>query len=274
MRGLAEFVMSGRRQAILVVLGLGLLPWVYLLNPILIALILMRKGWQEAAAIGVWALLPALVWASVGRDESLLMLLAVSGLALSLREGGSWQLTLLAAIIVGAASEALLRIRPQELLAMYEFLANNAEAQEMEFLSREAFLDVMPSRLGPGYMLMAIGMLIMARWQQAVLYNPGGFQQEFHSLRLSQNVVLGLVGMMLLITAAGDALRAEWTMYLAVPIVISGIALAHAIVAKLQASRWWLSAFYMTLLWSVQLVLILALIDSWYDFRSRIKPGE
>jgi len=36
MRGLAEFVMSGRKQAIMAVVFLGLIPLVNLLNPVVV----------------------------------------------------------------------------------------------------------------------------------------------------------------------------------------------------------------------------------------------
>ena len=48
MRGLAEYVMTGRRQAMIAVMLLGLIPLVNLLNPVVVGLIALRKGLQEA----------------------------------------------------------------------------------------------------------------------------------------------------------------------------------------------------------------------------------
>ena len=66
MRGLAEFVMSGRKQAIMAVVFLGLIPLVNLLNPVVVGLMVLRKGVLEVAIIFAWAILPIGVWAVVG----------------------------------------------------------------------------------------------------------------------------------------------------------------------------------------------------------------
>ena len=86
MRGLAEFVMKGRKQAIMAVLLIGLVPLINFLNPVVIALLLLRKGLREAALVSVWAILPIGAWALVGDVYPLIMLIGVSGLALLLRE--------------------------------------------------------------------------------------------------------------------------------------------------------------------------------------------
>ena len=58
MRALAEFVMKDRRSAIIAVLLLGLVPMLNLLSPVIVGLIMLRKGWNEALTLLVWALLP------------------------------------------------------------------------------------------------------------------------------------------------------------------------------------------------------------------------
>jgi hypothetical protein len=54
--------------------------------------------------------------------------------------------------------------------------------------------------------------------------------------------------------------------------MFSGIALMHAVVAKKKLSSMWLVTFYILLMLPVvvQILVLLALIDSWYDFRSRL----
>ena len=54
MRGLAEFVMKGRKQAIMAVMLLGLVPLVYYLSPAIVGLIMLRKGWRDAAFVLAW----------------------------------------------------------------------------------------------------------------------------------------------------------------------------------------------------------------------------
>jgi hypothetical protein len=86
MRGLAEFVMTGRKQAIMAVLLLGLIPLVNLLNPVVVGLVMLRKGVSEASIILAWAILPVGGWAIAGDIVPLIMLIGISGLSLLLRK--------------------------------------------------------------------------------------------------------------------------------------------------------------------------------------------
>lgn len=273
MRSLAEFVMSGRRQAITAVVLLGLIPLVNLLNPVIVALIMMRKGLREAIVIIAWAILPLGYWFLVGDFVPLLMLIGISVMGWTLREKESWEMTLLAAIVIGAAAEGWLRLQPESLLLIFEAYESSLAIPDAQRITREQFLELMPTAFGAGYMCMAIGILMAARWMQAILYNPGGFRQEFHNLRLNQTVVLILTGLMLAATFVGS-IPSTWAMYFAIPILISGLALIHAIVARRKASVMWLVMLYVILPWAVRLVVLLALIDSWYDFRTRLGRSE
>ena len=110
MRGLAEYVMTGRRQAMIAVMLLGLIPLVNLLNPVVVGLIALRKGLQEAGIVFAWAVLPVGAWAVAGDVVPLIMLIGITGLALLLRETESWEFTLLAAIAVGISVEVYFRV--------------------------------------------------------------------------------------------------------------------------------------------------------------------
>jgi hypothetical protein len=57
--------------------------------------------------------------------------------------------------------------------------------------------------------------------------------------------------------------------------VFAGIALTHAVVAIRKLPVMLLATFYIVLMLpaAVQLVVLLALLDSWFDFRSRLQGG-
>jgi hypothetical protein len=272
MRGLAKFVMTGRKQAFLAVILLGLVPIAYFLNPVIVGLIMLRKGTQEAAYVLAWAILPVAGWAVLGDPGPLIMLIGISGLAYLLRVTESWEFTLLAAIVIGVCVEIYLRVQPTVLdvifLQLDEYLAtNNVQGLELEQLR-----DVLTSFLGAMYMFLAIVLLMLSRWMQAALYNPGGFQKEFHGLRIEKNVALLLLGLMLLANF-GVFVPESWVLYLILPLMFSGLALIHAVVARKKLSTMWLTALYAFLMLPVvaQLLVLLALVDSWYNFRARIE---
>jgi len=111
-----------------------------------------------------------------------------------------------------------------------------------------------------------------ARWMQAALFNPGGFQKELHGLRLEYKVTLVLV-LLMLMANFGVLVPDGWILYVVIPLIISGVALVHGVVARRQLSSMWLVAFYALLMLPIvlQLVVLAAIVDSWYDFRGRIK---
>jgi hypothetical protein len=120
-------------------------------------------------------------------------------------------------------------------------------------------------------MLLTLMSLLTARWWQAKLYNPGGFQQEFYQLRLSRaNILVLVAGLVLFSIIEGYH---QWTWLFAIPIIIVGIALVHALVALKQLSRPWLIGFYLlfvTFAPIVPLLMMAVIADSALDFRSRI----
>jgi hypothetical protein len=274
MRGLAEYVMTGRRQAIIAVMLLGLIPLVNLLSPVVVGCIALRKGLQEVVVICAWAILPLGAWAVAGDVVPLIMLIGITGLAVLLRESESWEFTLLAAIAVGVCVEVYFRLQPAVIDALMQQLDLYLQASNPQGLQIEEVRDVILSVIGAVYMFLSIVLLMLARWMQAVLYNPGGFKQEFHSLRIGQKVALALIVIMLL-SSFGIVVPEAWVLYFVLPLMFLGIALVHSVVAKKNLSSMWLVTFYILLMLPVvvQILVLLALVDSWYDFRSRLSSS-
>ena len=115
--------------------------------------------------------------------------------------------------------------------------------------------------------------LTLARSWQAQLYNPGGFREEFHQVRLPPATAL----LMLALAFGGAAISPTLLMLAPVatlPLAVSGVALMHGLVGIRQLGRTWLIAFYMLLLVVTQLVypviIFAACLDSLFDFRSRL----
>jgi hypothetical protein len=195
------------------------------------------------------------------------MLIGITGLAVLLRESESWEFTLLAAIAVGVCVEVYFRLQPAVIDALMQQLDLYLQASNPQGLQIEEVRDVILSVIGAVYMFLSIVLLMLARWMQAVLYNPGGFKQEFHSLRIGQKVALALIVIMLL-SSFGIVVPEAWVLYFVLPLV-------HSVVAKKNLSSMWLVTFYILLMLPVvvQILVLLALVDSWYDFRSRLSSS-
>jgi len=275
LRGLAEFVMAGRRQAALAIVLLSLAPLVNLLTPALLAMVTMRKGLAAGLLLLLWALLPAGFWLLLGGALPLLILLGVFALAGVLRTSESWQSVMLAGIGIGAMHEIYLRAQPAVLNLYFEQLELYVQANNLEGIVLDDLRQVLITMIAAIFMALTIAVLMLGRSMQAMLYNPGGFRQEFHALRISQSVTLGLVGLILL-TNLIEGLPESWIFYLAAPFAFAGLALVHALVAWKNASVVWLVAMYVLLIFPTMmyLLILVAIIDSWYDFRSRLPKSS
>ncbi len=275
LRGLAEFVMAGRRQGILATVLLGLPPVANLLAPALVALVSLRKGMTAGSLLLLWAMLPAGFWLVFFGDVfPLLVLFGVFSLAGALRSTESWQAVLLVAMGIGAAFEIYLRVQPTVLDLMFEQLQLYFQRSNVEAVPLGELRRLMPTATAAFYMTLSVILLMLGRSMQARLYNPGGFREEFHALRISRNAALPLVGLILLVNLV-EGLPTAWTFYLAAPFLFAGLALAHALVAWKQASVLWLVATYVLLVFPAMmyLLIVLAMIDSWCDFRGRLPRG-
>jgi hypothetical protein len=271
MRGLAEFVMTGRKQAIIAAGLLGLIPLINLLSPAVVGIVMLRKGLQEATFVFIWGALPLVVWAMLGDIVPLVLLFGITGLTWLLRETESWEFTFLAAIAIGLVIEIYLRLQPVVLDVVFQQLQPYFQQNNLQGMEIEQIRETMTTIIGSVYMFLSIVLTMLARWMQASLFNPGGFQSEIHQLRIKQKVALILLGFMLL-CSFGILIPQAWVLYFMIPLVFSGVGLLHAVVAKRKMSSMVLVVFYVLLMLPVviQVVVLLALIDSWYDFRARL----
>ncbi|MGK0442630.1 MAG: hypothetical protein ACJA0N_002445, partial [Pseudohongiellaceae bacterium] len=192
MRALAEFVMKGRPQAIFVAVLASttvLFAWV---GAAVVALVILRQGFKEGFYILLWALLPAIVMAVVGDTGPLATTLGAAMLAAVLRATTSWPLVLVAAVLSGILTGLALLVFGQayieEILRFVsEFftqIQNQAAAGQPVKLPMPTEAQIL-GLLGLGNAITVTLCLILARWWQSMLYNPGGFSQEFHKLRLT-----------------------------------------------------------------------------------------
>jgi hypothetical protein len=276
MRALAEFVMKGRLQAVAVAgLGVGTLifAWVGVAAAVLV---LLRKGVTEGAYVVFWALLPAIAVATIGADVGpLTMLLGAFATALVLRSTEQWASALSMAVAVGLFSALLLTQFANgylvSLLELVQPMLQSMRASAPGALPVITTGDV-AALIGVSTVLWSTLAVMLARWWQSLLYNPGGFRLEMWQLRLSPTITIGLVAVMLLLSKVGGDYR-FWALMCVMPIVIAGLALVHGVVGRLGLGRVWIIVFYVALLilqplWVV--LILAAIVDSWIDIRRRL----
>jgi len=275
--------MRGRMQATLVVVGCAALPLLFWLSAAAGCLVLLRRGLNDAFGIIAWALLPALFWWYFGDPRIFMVLVGSLGLAMVLRASESWvrvllvsvALGLLYAVVLGAVFREPIEAMSQELQKhLPAMLAGLYDQMSVEERARLGALiaPVLNGLIAALLQIVSVLSLIVGRYWQALLYNPGGFGREFRAVRLPLVPALVLLVCMLVGPNFGPRM-AMLTPLCSVPLVFAGLALIHGLVAEKRLAKFWLVGMYITLLVFMQLtyplLVLLAIVDSLIDFRGR-----
>ncbi|GHE20729.1 hypothetical protein [Halomonas urumqiensis] len=276
---IARFVMRGTPHAAGGAALATLVPWLFWLGAGIAALVTLRRGLSSALPVIVAAAVPSGWWWAQGDVIPLACLLLVTLMAVVLRSRLRWSEALIIGALAGAVMIQIgIFLPPGGAGPMLEQLRQSApEVDRMltEFANQGLDTEQLAAMVIGGVtglvvLVAAVTCLALARGWQAGLYNPGGFREEFHALRMAPRelavlVVLGGAGMLLGIVALG--------MLMWVPLMVAGIALVHGVIGLKGMNGLWLVAFYVLLIttWPmILIVLLLALIDVFADFRGRL----
>lgn len=294
MRGLASFVMQGRAQAIAAICALTALSWFVSLASLLaaaaVALPTLRQGAREGAVViafaslGVAAISGLLLGTLAPAAYALALWAPMWALAWLLRESGHLALTLASAsglamlmvlaIYVIADDPAKLWLDELQRLSQPLLEQGGSEAQ-VDALRRsfEAFARYLTGVVAAGSMLSLSLALLIARWWQAALYNPGGFRAEFHALRFAPVAAYPLLALLGLAWGAGGIVS-EIAGNLVIPgsmvFLLAGFAVLHALCAANAQGGFWLVGIYLGLVFMsplAGLVMLVGFTDVWLDWR-------
>ena len=284
MRALAQYVMRGPLQAGGVAAVTTVVPLLFWIGAAVVGLVILRLGISQGLTIGLWALLPALGWSIFGQDPTaLVVLLQVMLMASLIRTTLSWEKALLAGSFLAIVTGLMLPVVYPGLLddlvraGVSFYQQYNAEiAQSLGDDLDRVIRDTMNASMAGTYLATGVGMTMLARSWQAGLYNPGGFRKEFHGLRLSAPIaVLCAVTMVVGPFLGLNSMLLAWAA--GTPLLLAGLALVHGVVGLKGLSGNWLAMFYVALILLgpslMILLVVLAFVDSWLDFRGRISPA-
>jgi hypothetical protein len=295
MISLARFILKGYSQAALVAASMAML-----------GLLLPPVAWMSGAAVGLVTLVNGhrnglLVTAIAGIGTAvfsglilsipelaiyyvLLVWLPVVMVAVVLRQTVSLVLCLqliagvsLFGIIVlyvffpdfGEIWRSSLNMMADDLIANSNGTLDNEQLQ----LIIDQVVSLLPGFFASSFMIGTMISLYLARWWQAVIYNPGGFGKEFRAINLGK--ATAFIALAIAITAS--LIRAD--IFNAMVLVVfalylnQGIAVLHAVFAGKQFHAVWLFMIYLLMFFVPHIVVLLALAglaDTWIDFRRRL----
>lgn len=269
-----------------------LLPPVSIVSSAAIALVTLRRGGYEGLYVLVCACLSAafLGLFLFGSFQfallyGLVLWLPIWLISVILREGKHLSVAVEIAVFFGVASvigfylfvDNPALVWSSLINQMAPSIAENRTDVSLEEITKsiQFFSRYMTGGIVAGTVYGLLFSLFLARWWQSALYNPGGFREEYLSLRTHPRVALAC----LLILAAAyisSGVIAEicWniTILFVVLFTIIGTAVLHASFSTMKKRRFLVPFLYITLLLMPHVIAFVALvgvIDSWLDLRNR-----
>ena len=279
MKALAEFILRGRVQALIVALVGSFFP---LVSSATVGLVALCKGSKEGFLLFLWASLPLVVMQQVGSENMLLTAVSVASLGMMVIAASlhsvyaSWQWTLIATVVVAIICAALfgflMAADVTELLVIAQQMFEAMQSADTPVAS--AISE--PLVLGLVAVILAVGCvmsLLLARWWQSAVYNPGGFQKEFHGFTISSKIAVILLALFLIGRLIPEGYQL-WADLALLPFLLAGIAMIHSTIKLYGLGGQWVAILYVGLIFMgkpVTLVLVgLGLADSLIDLRSRL----
>ncbi|MGH8509256.1 MAG: DUF2232 domain-containing protein [Gammaproteobacteria bacterium] len=301
MKILAEYVMHGRLQAAGVAGLCGVLSWlmppVSYLSGAAVGLVALRHGAREGAfVIAGAALLSGAV--AFGGFQNLLpvasllvaLWLPVWLAALVLRVSREQGVMLSAVGVMAGLFVIAMRVTLSDVDAWWEEILKRvlrqAEPDRDVLVPEEMLVElaaVMNPLIAAALELSVVVTLLLARWWQAALYNPGGFRAEFELLRLPGPLAVPTVIMILYVVyefvteARPYGVIVDLVVVACVLYCFQGLAVVHHQHRARKHSKVWLVILYVVLFFTPHYTVFglaaCGLLDRAVNFRGLPPPS-
>lgn len=290
MNFLATYIMRGRIQAMIVASSLALLslivPPVSVVSSASVALVTLRRGAYEglyvlvcsSAAAGLLGLF------LIGNYQFALLYVMVLWvpvwlISIVLREGRHLSLAVEIAVLMGVLGVIGYYLFNPELAVMWRGLLSQMVPKDAPVEDIQHTLDVMSHYMtgvvAAGTVFGLLFGLFLGRWWQAILYNPGGFREEFLSLTTHPRLAIGTIGVIAIASfSSGMLSELSWNIVILLFVLYTfiGTAIMHTIFGAMKLARFTVPMFYVTLFLIPHVLLPVALIglsDTWLNLRKK-----
>lgn len=284
-------------QAMMVASSLALLslllPPVSIVSSASVALVTLRRGWYEGLYVLICSCLSAAVlgYFLFGSFQfallyGLVLWLPIWLISTVLREGKHLSVAVEIAVILGVLGVIgfYLYVTDPALLwnailtqMVQPMLASGSDVPIDEIKrSVQVFSHYMTGGIAAGTVYGLLFGLFLARWWQAALYNPGGFREEYLSLKVRPKVASASILIVLLAwLMSGTVSEICWniTIIFAVLYTFVGTSISHTAFSGMKTKRFMVPFLYVTLVLvphMIGIVIIVGVVDVWLDLRSKI----
>jgi len=297
MKVLASFIMQGGRQATIVVATMAILsllmPPLVLISVAAVCLVTLRNGASEGSKVLIGATVATALIGYIVLGTSIvafsylfMMWLPAFLVSLVLRETGKLNLALECLVVLGMVAVAGVYIAIDDPAQLW--MAGIQDA--LKALSEQQSLPVGDDELKAGVelwshyitglvvagtLLSLLMGLLLGRWWQGLLFNAGGFDEEFRHFRLlPRDGFAFIVLTALAFVFGGFPAELVWNLdiQLLLLFLIVGVSVVHVVIKSKSSSRYLLFSFYVMVFFVPHLILpliVIGLSDVWMNWRQR-----
>ena len=280
-------------EAILVASSLALLslvlPPVSIVSSAAVALVTLRRGGYE----GLYVLIASYVLAAIlglvifgSFQFALLYGPLIWLIAMILREVKELSIAVEITVLFGVAGIVVFFIFVNDPAAMWGSILTQMtqpvlENSDVDFpvekikQNIQFFSHFMTGGVAAGSVYGLLFGLFLARWWQSVLYNPGGFREEYLSLKVRPKLaIVSIVIAAIAWLMSGVLSEICWniTILFVVLYTIVGTAILHIAFSTMKTRFFMVPFLYLTLVFVPHMtivVVIVGVIDTWLDLRSK-----
>lgn len=300
LRRFTDFILQSRLSAMLVAFLAAFIPVIGSISIVIAALVTLRIGVVDGLLVTCAATLPFLLsYAAFPVSGDTMMVIAAIVimvlsnvitwvLAVALRKYRSWGLTLELTALIGILAVVAVHIVNPAIQDWWQAHLSVYLAKTMTYLDAvqqdadtttkvpAEVLNIM-KRYATGFVAASILFntllqLLIARWWQAVMFNPRGLRVELYQIRLSYVSAL-IFGMILVLAFFGDAVALDTLPVLLLVFCAAGLSLLHYVIAATRFKMSLIILTYIVFIWlfpvSVVVVSLIALFDTLINVRKR-----
>ncbi len=285
-------------QAILVASPLALLslffPPVSIVSSASVALVTLRRGGNEGFYVLISSCLSAAIlgFFLFGNFQfallyGLVLWLPIWLISIVLREGKHLSVAVNIAVLLGAVGVIGFYLYVDDPATLWHSIlgqmvqpiieAGNSEIpMDKVKQSIQLFSHFMTGGIAAGSVYGLLFGLFLARWWQSTLYNPGGFKEEYLALRVHPivaSVSIFVLAIGFIITGTISEVCFNVAILFIVLYTFVGTAILHTAFSIMKTKRFMVPFLYITLVLVphvIAIVVILGLVDTWLDLRSKI----
>jgi hypothetical protein len=205
-------------------------------------------------------------------------------ISIVLREGRYLSLTVEIAVLLGILGVIGFYLYNPEPAVMWKAMLSQMVPPNAPVEDVQRTLDML-SRYMTGIVAAAsvFGLLFglfLGRWWQALLYNPGGFRQEFLSLSTPPRLAIGSILVVVIASlSSGVISEISWNIAILLFVLYTfiGTAVLHTVFAAMKMGRYIVPMFYVTMFLIPHAMLPVAIVglsDAWMNLRNKISNQQ